>query len=101
MDSLSVVLRKLKSKDQANEVIIRPGGVVTLNDKTYKQKDLVILRTYRFEGDSDPGDAAIIYLVKANDGDIGYCLDGYGMYSSHTSDFYGDFIRNAKIVAAC
>jgi hypothetical protein len=97
MDSISIVLGNLKLKKQDNEFFIFAKGEVTLNGKIYKQRDVRIQRTYRFEGESDPGDEAIIYVIKANDGCMGYCIDGYGMYSCHTNDFYHDFIQHAAI----
>ena len=97
MDSISLVLKNLKRKDQDVEFFILEKGQLTLNGKTYRQQDVEILRTYRFEGESDPGDEAIIYVVKANDGSMGYCIDGYGMYSAHTNDLYRDFIQHAAI----
>ena len=100
MDSLSLVLKKLKLKGQGGEAVFNARGNLTLNGNTYQQDEVVILRTYRFEGESDPADAAIIYVVKANDGSTGYCVDGYGIYSSHTSDLHSEFIRNAIIATS-
>jgi len=100
MDSLSLVLKKLKLKGQGGEAVVNAHGKLTLNGNTYQQDEVVILRTYRFEGESDPGDAAIIYVVKANDGSTGYCMDGYGIYSSHTNDPHSEFIRNAIVATS-
>lgn len=97
MDPLSLVLEKLGLKGQGAEVAIDAQGNVTLNGKTYHQGEVIILRTYRFEGESDPGDAAIVYLIQASDGSLGYCMDGYGMYSSHTNDLQSEFINKAII----
>jgi hypothetical protein len=100
MDPLSLVLKKLKLKGQGGEAVVNAHGKLTLNGNIYQQDEVIILRTYRFEGESDPGDAAIIYVVKANDGSTGYCMDGYGIYSSHTNDLQSEFIHNA-IIATC
>jgi hypothetical protein len=97
MDSLSMVLRILKSQNQGTEFFIFAKDQLTLKGITYKQEDVEILRTYRFEGESDPGDQAIIYVIKTNDGSMGYCIDGYGMYSCHTNDLYHEFIQHATI----
>ena len=51
-----------------------------------------ILKTYRFEGESDPAGQAIFYLLKANDGTIGHCIDAYGFYSSHANDLCSDLL---------
>jgi hypothetical protein len=97
MDPLSLVLKKLGLKGQGGEVALDLQGRLMLNGRTYRQDEVVILRTYRFEGESDPGDAAIIYVVQASDGNTGYCMDGYGMYASHTNDKQSEFIHNAIV----
>jgi len=97
MDSLTTVLSTLRSKKQDTEFFVVAKGKLMLSGKTYMQKDVKILRTYRFEGESDPADQAIIYVICTKDGNMGYCIDGYGMSSCHTSDLYHEFITNASI----
>jgi len=44
--------------------------------------DFEIAETYRFEGDTDPGDENIIYALASKDGNIkGVLLSAYGVYS--------------------
>jgi len=93
MDTISTVLNKLKRKGLDNEFFVNDKGLVTLNGKLYSQHDIKIIKTYRFEGESDPADEAIIYLIKTNDGIIGYSLDAYGVYTNHINDAYADWIR--------
>jgi hypothetical protein len=93
MDTISTVLNSLKLKRQDNEFVLNETGQVTLNGKLYSQHDIRIIKTYRFEGESDPADEAIIYLIRANDGIIGYSLDAYGVYTNHMNDGYADLIR--------
>jgi hypothetical protein len=100
MDTLCAVIERLRMKDQDNEFSILTKGELTLKGKTYNQRDISILRTYRFEGETDPADQAIIYVIKTMDGNMGYCIDAYGMYSSHTSDLYSDFIHDAGVLTS-
>jgi hypothetical protein len=97
MTTVSGVLEKLRVKKHDNEFKMTPEGFTPGNKKFYKPEDLKIIRTYRFEGESDPGDNAIIYLIEANDGLIGYSLDAYGVYSDHDDDGYDDFIRKISV----
>jgi Fe2+ or Zn2+ uptake regulation protein len=50
-------------------------------NKTYQSSDLIIEKTERYEGDSDPSDNAIVYAITANDGKKGVLVDSYGAYS--------------------
>jgi len=66
--------------------------------KLYQPEDLKIVRTYRFEGESDPSDSSILYVIEANDGLIGYSIDAYGVYSNHEDEKgYDNFIRSISI----
>ena len=49
--------------------------------KTYISKEAKIVGFSRFEGDSDPGDNSIVYMIETNDGKKGTLVDAYGMYS--------------------
>ena len=93
MDTVSSILNDLRLKNQDNEFVVNTDGVISLKDKIYGQQEIKIIKTYRFEGESDPGDEAIIYLVEANDDTIGYSLDAYGVYTNHINDAYADSIH--------
>jgi hypothetical protein len=93
MDTISNVLDHLKLKGHDNEFTINKHGLVNLRGKIYLRSEMKIIKTYRFEGDSDPAEEAIIYIIKAYDGNIGYSLDGYGIYAVHTNDEFADIIK--------
>lgn len=93
MTTLSAVLEKLRIKKRDNEFKMTADGFGIGNGKYYTPDQLKIIKTYRFEGDSDPADSSIIYLIEAQNGLIGYSMDAYGVYSDHDDDGYDDFIR--------
>ncbi len=95
MNTLSQILEKLRQKGLDNEIKMTDHGKmqgVGLN-KIYKPEDLTIIKTYRFEGDSDPGDNSVLYLLEDKEGQIGYIIDAYGMYSSHEGTGFDDFLK--------
>jgi hypothetical protein len=97
MTTITSVLERLRVKKHDNEFRITPEGFTPGNNKYYNPEDLKIIRTYRFEGESDPSDSSIIYVIEAKDGLIGYSLDAYGVYSDHADDGYDDFIRKIPV----
>ncbi|MEP6677539.1 MAG: hypothetical protein ABJA78_20425 [Ferruginibacter sp.] len=97
MTTLSTVLEKLRLRKQDNEFTIVNGSLSSPAGKAYQPEDLKIIKTYRFEGDSDPSENTILYLIEANDGLIGYSIDAYGAYSNHEDDGYDDFIRKISV----
>ncbi len=98
MTTLSSVLEKLRLKKQDNEFRITPEGCFTAGKgKTYNPQDLLIIKTFRFEGESSPSESAILYVIQAKDGLIGYSMDAYGVYSNHDDERYDDFIRKIPV----
>ncbi len=97
MNTLSQILNKLTVKGYDNEFRWTKEGFCA-KDKCYQAEDLTIVKTYRFEGASDPSDMSILYLIKANDEMIGYSLDAYGVYSNHDDEEgYDNFIRKIQV----
>lgn len=95
MNTLSQILEKLRLKGLDNEIKMTDHGKmqgVGVN-KIYNPDDLTIIKTYRFEGDSDPADNSILYLLEDKDKQIGYILDAYGMYSSQENAGFDDFLK--------
>jgi hypothetical protein len=72
MTTMSGVLEKLRLKKIDNEFKLNEEGFTAGKGKFYKPEELKIIRTYRFEGESDPEDNSAIYLIEATDGLIGY-----------------------------
>ncbi len=97
MNTMSQILEKLRLKKRDNEFRIVPEGFTTGNNRFYQPEDLKIIKTYRFEGDSDPNDNSVIYIFEAKDGLIGYAIDSYGAYSNHENDGFDDFIRKVPV----
>jgi hypothetical protein len=93
MDSLSAVLKHLKDVGWDNEFIINEQGVIVLKGIEYDPNAVDLIDTFRFEGDSDPAEQAIVYVIKTNDGVIGYSIDSYGVYSNHANDAHTAFIQ--------
>src|SRR5690348_4382601 len=86
MTTLSYILEKLRLKRQDIEFVMKPEGFTANNGKYYKPEDLQIIKTYRFEGESDPSDSVVMYIIEGNDGLVGYSIDAYGAYSNHGDD---------------
>ena len=98
MATLSHVLEKLRLKKMDNEFRWKEGGFTAGKGKNYEAEDLTIIKTYRFEGESDPADSSILYIIEAKDGLIGYSMDTYGVYSDHQDEEgYDNFIRKIQI----
>lgn len=98
MTTLSEVMERLRQKKVDTEFRWENDGFSAGKGKIYQPEELRIVKTYRFEGESDPSDSSILYVIQADDGLIGYSLDSYGAYSDHADEEgYDNFIRQVKI----
>ena len=98
MATLSQVLEKLRMRKTDNEFRWENGHFTAGKGKVYTAEDLTIIKTFRFEGDSNPSDSSILYIIEAKDGLIGYSIDAYGVYSNHDDEEgYDNFIRKLNV----
>ena len=98
MTPLSVVLQQIAKKGYDREVkVTAQGGKLEENEKLYSASQLKIIKVYRFEGESDLGDMAVIYLIHTDDDKKGYRMNAYGPYSDQDNPFYDEFIKDVEI----
>ena len=48
--------------------------------------EVIIEKSFRFEGDSNPGDTSVIYAITSKSGTRGILIDTYGAYSDPEID---------------
>ena len=54
-------------------------------DERFGPEDFEITEVYRFEGNSDPADEAVVYGIESNKGHKGILVNGYGPSSDPMS----------------
>lgn len=93
MKPMSEVIASLQEKGHSKDFDVnKEGQLIILNsDNKYTAKEVEILKIYRFEGMSNPGDSTILYLLKTKDGQTGTILDSYG---AENSSLITDFFKN-------
>jgi len=66
----------------------KQGLYAPSKEKYYQPEEVNIINFYRFEGESDPGDSSILYVIETTDGVKGTILDAYGAEGDrHVTDF--------------
>jgi hypothetical protein len=75
------VNKAMKDGYTDNLKVTRQGLYSCDKDKVYSPCDVRVIDFYRFEGESDPADNAIMYVIETNDGDKGTLIDAYGPYA--------------------
>lgn len=82
MKTLVSVLSYLTSLGFEAQFKVTEQGLLSLKtQKIFQQAEVEVVHFYRFEGESDPDDNAILYAIVTNDGEKGTLVDAYGIYS--------------------
>lgn len=99
MTTLTRVLERLHEKGFDHELKMSDHGRMqsSVSNKIYDPGDLKIIKTYRFEGESDPSDSSVLYVLEDKEGEKGYVLDAYGIYSTHEESGFDEFLQKIPV----
>lgn len=88
MTTLSEILNKLKSEGYTVDFNLNENCLVCAgNALKINPDDFVVDRHFRFEGNTDPGDEAIVYAISSEKNNIkGVLVNAYGIYSDDMTD---------------
>lgn len=99
MLTVSQVLNKMRERGIENELKMNENNAffVENTDVFYTNpKELEIVKIYRFEGDSNPDDNAIIYIIRDMHGEKFFLLDAYGAKNNMEEEFI-NFLREIPV----
>jgi hypothetical protein len=91
--TVSSVIEDLRSRKHAHEFLMTHQGLSAGTGKFYNPGELKIIRTYRFEEESNPSYSSILYVIETNDGLKGYSLDAFGSYHNNKDVNYENFMN--------
>ncbi|MBO9155234.1 hypothetical protein ACFOTA_23695 [Chitinophaga sp. GCM10012297] len=99
MTTLTGVMEVLKERGIDHELRLMKDGRLEDQDsrRIFSAEGMKIIRTYRFEGESNPSDSAVLYLLENADGFIGYIINAYGAYDDYEGDLFDNLIRNLPV----
>ena len=82
MKSLALCLNRMVLDGYDDDFKVTEGGLKSLKtEKVYKPDQINIVNFFRFEGQSDPADNSIMYVIESTDGVKGTVVDAYAPYS--------------------
>ena len=92
MKSLATCLNKVMQEGYTENFKVTEEGLESLHKtNNYKPDQIHVVNFFRFEGQSDPDDNAILYVIETNDGTKGTLVDAYGVYTDpKVSNFMKD-----------
>ncbi|RYD58446.1 MAG: hypothetical protein EOP56_04315 [Sphingobacteriales bacterium] len=91
MNTLTTCVNKVVKDGYTDSFkVTRQGLYSPSKDRHYAPEDITVVNFYRFEGESDPGDEMIMYVIETTDGLKGTLIDAYGPYADeHVNKFMG------------
>ena len=82
MNNEENLMSKLEQHGYTGQFRVEKDRLVNLTSgKKYKSADVKAVNFYRFEGESDPADNSIMYVIETTDGLKGTLVDAYGPYA--------------------
>jgi hypothetical protein len=85
--TLSMATNALIKEGYKEDFIAQKNGVkATYAEKTYSPEELKIIKSYRFEGASNPQDSTALLVIEANDGLKGTLILSYAAEHNHNAD---------------
>lgn len=94
MDSLVTVLASVEKMGFTTQFEVKSTLLHSLKtNRSYAPDQVKISHFFRFEGESNPDDSAIMYAIDTNNGEKGTLVDGYGTAADSET---ANFIRNVK-----
>jgi hypothetical protein len=86
-DTLSEALNALRKVGYKEDFVADNENLTVLRTrKKYQPEDLKIVRTFRFEGMSNPSDSSELFALISNDGIKGTLVMAYGAKHSQNTD---------------
>lgn len=88
LTTLSEVLNQLKERGYTTDFNLGDNCLICHGNSLRLHPDeFVVDKHYRFEGETDPGDEAIVYAISSLKGNVkGTLVNGYGIYSESLTD---------------
>ena len=83
-DTVTDAVKGLKQRGYTKDFNLEENCIVCHEEK-FHPEDFEIVAFYRFEGDSDPADEAVVYAIESKNGDKGILVSGYGISADEMS----------------
>src|SRR5690349_16078942 len=78
-DSLLDALEAARKKSFIHDFHLENDLLTTEDGSQFSSREISILEYHRFEGESDPEDESVIYLIETANGVRGTLVDAYGV----------------------
>lgn len=82
MTTLVSCINSIQKQGYTSQFQAKSAGLLSLKtERVFQPGEVSIVHFFRFEGESDPSDSAILYAIETTNGEKGTLVDGYGKES--------------------
>lgn len=98
MKSMATCLNRIAAEGYTEDFKVTEEGLESLTQSAhrYQPDEIDVINFFRFEGESDPDDSAILYLIEAADGTKGTLIDSYGIYNDSGISRFMQEVKSIK-----
>jgi hypothetical protein len=94
-DTLTEAISDLKKRGYGIDFNLEEGKIICNKTPLALEPDeFEITEVYRFEGDTDPADEAVVYAIESSHGQKGVLVNGFGPSADAMSD---EMVEKLKI----
>ena len=84
-ETLTAAINGLKQRGFQLDFNLKENCIIC-EDVEFHPEDFEIVEVYRFEGDTDPADEAVVYAIESIKGQKGILINAFGIYADTMSD---------------
>ena len=84
-ETLTGAINGLKQRGYKLDFNLKENCIIC-EDEEFHPEDFEISEVYRFEGDTDPADEAVVYAIESKKGQKGILVNAFGIYADPMSD---------------
>ncbi len=82
MNTMTSCVNKVVKQGYTDTFKITDRGLLSCaRNRYFRPEQIRVINFYRFEGQSDPADNSIMYVIETSDGLCGTLIDAYGAYA--------------------
>ena len=95
METLAETIDKFRSKQYIYDFYVHSNLLKCKEtNERFKSDEVIIDKTGRYEGDSNPDDTSIIYAISTNTETKGILIDAFGVYANAG---ISEFVKNIPV----
>ncbi len=97
MNTLTACVNKVVKDGYTDSFKVTKQGLYScVKSRYFNPEQVRVINFYRFEGESDPADNTIMYVIETEDGLKGTLIDAYGPYADEATNKFMALVEDMQ-----